>query len=315
MNKGLSHIARHMNRALDMAVLPDVSASPIGAWRSSSISLGRSRPGAIVLAMLVAAANMTSCGSDTQNPQLANGWVTNCSGPEFSKFSQTDGAGPVRPVFRINDQLVLAVPKGNSPSAGRIEREPRVCRTISDLPRVPYLYFVIQGNWSGNYNPNDVPLDGGRKKFLPDIVTVRIERDLSGASTGDEQRKVEQIGSKFRNDLFDKQEIGGLTCGRTAMPPHPGYEGGLLCWGHLTSSDPDTLAFSAFAYEDMTPFVWIDAHRRSKHYGGIQVYWQVWTLDVAHGRDIDQAIWKKLTEWNLIEENDAASSVGSEMRD
>jgi hypothetical protein len=235
--------------------------------------------------------------------QLANGWVTNCSGPEFSKFSQANGAGPgpARPVFKVNDQLVLAVPKNNWPSAGRIEREPRECRTIGDLPKVPYLYFVIRGNWSGSYNPKDVPLDGGRKQFLPDAVTVRIDRDPSGASTSDEQRKVEQIGDKFRNDhLLDRQEIGGLTCGRYVMPPHPGYQGGLLCWGHRTSSDSDRLSFRTFAHEDVTPFVRIDAVYTSKRYGGILVYWQVWTLDVAHGRDIDQAIWKSLAEWNLL---------------
>lgn len=129
---------------------------------------------------------------------------------------------------------MLAVPKNNWPSAGRIEREPRECRTIGDLPKVPYLYFVIQGNWSGSYNSKDVPLEGGKKKFLPDAVTVQIERDPSGTSTSDEQRKVEPIGSKSRNDLLYKQEIGGLTCGRDVKPPHPGYEGGLLCWEHRT---------------------------------------------------------------------------------
>jgi hypothetical protein len=129
---------------------------------------------------------------------------------------------------------VLAVPENDWPSAGHIGSRPPECRTTSDLPKVPYLYFVIRGNWSGSYSPKDVRLEGGRKKFLPDTVTVRIERDPSGTSTSDEQRKAEQIGSKFRNDLLDKQEIGGLTCGRTAMPPHPGYEGGLLCGGHRT---------------------------------------------------------------------------------
>jgi hypothetical protein len=271
--------------------------------------LGGSRPGAIVLAMLATAANLTSCGSDTQNPQLANGWVTNCSGPEFSKFSQTSGAGPgpARPVFRINDQLVLAVPKNNGPSAGRIEREPRECRTISDLTKVPYLYFVIRGNWSGSYNAKDVPLEGGRKKFLPDAVTVRIERDPPDTSTIDEQRKDEQITRNLRNKLLDKQEIGGLTCGRNAMPPHPGYKGGLVCWDDRASSNADRFGFRTFAYEEMTRFVWIDAHYRSRHYGGIQVYWDVWTLDLAHARDIDQAIWNSLTEWNLIEENPPTS--------
>src|ERR1700686_5503623 len=114
-------------------------------------SLRRYSTATTVLAILATVTIIMSCGSPP-HPKLANGWVTNCSDPEFSKFSQTSGAGPgpARPVFRINDQLVLAVPKNNGPSAGRIEREPRECRTISDLPKVPYLYFVIRGNWSGS---------------------------------------------------------------------------------------------------------------------------------------------------------------------
>jgi hypothetical protein len=237
-----------------------------------------------------------------KDAQLANGWVMNCSGPEFTKFSKTSNAGSLgtsRPIFRINDQLVLAVPQSARPSAGRIESEPRECRTSSDLPKAPYLYFVIRGNWSGRYDPKDVPLDHGRKRFLPDAVTVRIEQDPSGTSTTDERRKVEQIGDKFRNELLDQHEIGGLTCGRDTMPPHPGYKGGLLCWSHRTAWDRDTLRYRTFAYEDVTPFVWIDAHHGSKIYGGILVYWDVWTLDLARARDIDQAIWNTLAEWNL----------------
>ena len=51
----------------------------------------------------------------------------------------------------------------------------------------------------------------------------------------------------------------------------------------------------------MTPFLLLQANYRSSHYGGIHVYWQVWTSDLAHGRDIDQAIWNSLTDWNLLD--------------
>jgi hypothetical protein len=277
-------------------------------WRGK-IGLGVIALATLAVVALLNPIRETDSRVDLRKAALANGWVTNCSGPAFSKFSQTSSAAPgaSRPVFRINDQLVLAVPQSDWPSAGRIEREPRECRAISDLPKVPYLYFVIRGNWSGSYDPKDVPLDGGRKKFLPDAVTVRIEQDPSGTLTSDEQRKVEQIGDKFRNELLDQHEIGGLTCGRDAMPPHPGYKGGLLCWSHRTSWDGDTFRFRTFAYEDMTPFVWIDAGYTSKHYGGVRVYWDVWTLDLARARDIDQAIWNSLAEWNLVSEPAAAA--------
>jgi hypothetical protein len=205
-------------------------------------------------------------------------------------------------VFRVTDQLVLSVPKGSRPSAGRIEHEPSTCHSVSDLPSVPYLYFVIQGNWSGSYDPKDVPLIGGKRKFQPDTVTVRVERDPAGTSTSDEERKVHQVGLKAWNKLPDKQEIGGLTCGRPGASTHPGNKGGLLCWSHPTSSEPDTLAIRTFAYAD-TPFVRLDADYRSKRFGGIHLYWGVCTLDIAHSRDIDQAIGKSLTEWNLVSES------------
>jgi hypothetical protein len=237
-----------------------------------------------------------------RDAQVANGWVTNCNGPQFSNFSHDDsaGPGPARPVFRITDQLVLAVPKGNRPSAGRIEREPHECRTLSDLPQVAYLYFVIWGKWSGSYNPKDVPLDGGKKQFLPDAVTVRIERETLGTSSIEDQSRIASV-KEFYDNLLSKREIGGLTCGRHGIPPDPSRKGGLFCSGHRTPADPDTIAFRTFSYD--TPFVLIDADYPSTHYGGIHVYWSVWTLDVANGPDIDQAVWKSLTDWNLVSES------------
>jgi hypothetical protein len=237
-----------------------------------------------------------------KDAQLANGWVTNCSGPEFSKFSQnrSAGPGPARPVFKINDQLVLAVPENNRPSAGSIESAPRECRTIGDLPKVPYLYFVIQGHWSTGYKLEDVPLEGDRKRFLPDAVTVRIEREFPSTLSVDDQRQIDQSVSKvWHEDIRDPKEIGGLICGKMAEAAPSRTMGGMLCSGHRTPSDPDEIRFDTHSYK-ITPFLLLQADYRSVHYGGIHIYWQVWTLDVSHGRDIDQAIWNSLAEWNLV---------------
>ena len=237
-----------------------------------------------------------------KDAQLANGWVTNCSGPEFSKFSpnRNAGPGPDRPVFRINDRLVLAVPAKNMPSAGRLEDEPRGCRTIADLPKVPYLYFVVQGDWSGVYNPDDVPLEGDRKQFRPDAVTVRIELEPPSPLSVEDQREIDRSVSKvWHEDLLEPQEIGGLTCGKIAEVVRRVTMGGMRCSGRRAPSDPDEIRFDTSVYS-ITPFLLLHANYRSSHYGGIHVYWQVWTLDLAHGRDIDQAIWKSLTEWNLV---------------
>jgi hypothetical protein len=235
--------------------------------------------------------------------RLGHGWVTNCSGPQFGKFSQdrVTGPGPARPMFKVSDQLVLAVPKSNWPSAGRLDYEPEQCRTIKDLPKVPYLYFVIQGNWSGNYDPKDVPLENGRNKFLPDAVTVRVESEPPSPPLPiEEQRKFEQIGEKIRNHFQSNHEVGGLTCGSAFPGKPPSEQGGLTCWGHRSPSEPDEMNFRTFGYKNQTPFIWINANYISSHYGGIRVYWQVWTLDVAHARDIDQAVWQSLSDWNLV---------------
>src|SRR5882724_10774883 len=87
-------------------------------------------------------------GSPARDPRLANGWITNCAGPSFGRFSVDGklGPGPDRPVFRITDRLVLAVPKNNRPSAAGIHNVPRDCNNLSDLPPAPFLTFVISGN-------------------------------------------------------------------------------------------------------------------------------------------------------------------------
>jgi len=238
-----------------------------------------------------------------KDAQLANGWVTNCSGPDFKKFAQVGGVGPgpPRPVFKINDQLVLAVPKGNWPSAGRINHEPYKCREISDLPNVPYLYFVIQGNWSGGADRKDAPLDVRDKKVIPDAVTVRVEHYRTGLSPSDEVA-MDQVVSKYDNKMADKHDVGGLTCGRFVPTPPTNEQGGQLCWVQRTSSDPDDLRMKTAVDEKKSPLVFVDATNTSKRYGGLLVYWQVWTSDLAHARDIDQAIWNSLAEWNLVSE-------------
>jgi hypothetical protein len=168
----------------------------------------------MVLAMLAAVSVTTSCDNSPQNPELANGWVTNCSGAEFARFSQGGGSGPGpdRPVFKINDQLVLAVPKKNWPSA-HIDAEPRECKKASDLPPADFLYFVIQGSWSTGYGPEDIPIESGTKMFLPDVATVRIERSIPSKFSEEEQQKIKQrLSAIQQQNSTGTRDVGGLTC-------------------------------------------------------------------------------------------------------
>jgi len=255
--------------------------------------------GVLVLATLAIGAFFRPIGnSDSRNPQLANGWVTNCSGPAFSRFAQggTAGPGPDRPVFKINDQLVLAVPKMNWPSAGKFDSEPRECRQISDLPLAPYLYFVISGNWSAGYKPEDIPIVGGNKDFEPDVVTVRIEREIRSNLSEEEQQRLDQERWKgLQYDSTERREIGGLTC---FVPKGWGPVLG-FCSGRRTTSDPDVTALR-YRKDSAIPFILLLADYRSSRHGGIHVYWNVWTSDVSHVLDFDAAIWKSIEDWNLL---------------
>jgi hypothetical protein len=268
-------------------------------------------PGRVVAFFALAIASlMTGCGSAPQNSQVENGWVTNCKGTQFDKFTRPrgDGPGPSRPVFKVNDQLVLAVPAVNVPSAGRIENGPQVCRSIADLPSVPYLYFVIQGDWSGVYNPQDIPLENGNRQFQPDAVTVRVEREPPSTLSVDDQRKIdESVHKVWHDDIRDPQEIDGLICGKIEQAAPNSSKGGMLCSGQRSPSDPDEIRFDTHSYR-ITPFLLLQADYKSSHYGGIHIYWQVWTLGISHGREIDRAIWKSLTEWNLVDESIATVS-------
>jgi hypothetical protein len=261
-----------------------------------------------VLAVLLFALITASCGSPSQSPELANGWVTNCSGPDFRKFSPPNrgGPGPARPVFKINDRLVLAVPSGNWPSAGRINREPYKCSSVSDLSNVPYLYFVIQGNWSKDAGQNESPLNFRDKEVIPDAVTVRVER-YQVLSPSDQADR-DQVADKTANEMADKHEVGGLICGRFVVAPYPNYQGGMLCWTPRRPSESDELRITTAINLKRSPLVFIDAVNRSRRYGGILIYWQVSTSDLEHALDIDQTIWKTLSDWNLVESNDGAPS-------
>lgn len=266
---------------------------------------GRVILGVIVLATLAIVAFMNPIRGtnsrhdhrpDAHDAALANGWVTNCSGPAFSRFSQggNGGPGPERPVFKINDQLVLAIPKKNWPSAGKFGLEPPECRQISDLPLAPYLYFVIWGNWSAGYKPEDVPTVYGNKQFRPDVVTVRVDRDNTTKSV-EEQREFDQsVWETFQQNAVETLEIGGMACFV------PKLRNLINCFGHRTKDDRDVTKLRFLRYSAIPSFVLVQAEYASSQYGRIYVYWSTWTSDPPHLSDIDAAIWKSIEDWDLL---------------
>lgn len=223
--------------------------------------------------------------------------MTNCAGPAFNRFSPDDNSapGPDRPVFKINDQLVLAVPKNNWPSAS-IDRDPRECRKISDLPPAHHLYFVISGHWSAGYKPEDIPIVGGSSEFQPDVVTVRIEPQIPSTLSVEDQRTIDQItADSSRQNYIGTREVGGITC----LVPKPAITF-FSCSSNRPGAGADIVRLRYRDYAN-TPFVLLQAGYTSPRYGGIQVYWTVWTLDVSHAPEIDAAIWKSIEAWNLLD--------------
>jgi hypothetical protein len=246
---------------------------------------------------------LASCdtGSPTPNPNLNLGWVTGCVGAEFSRHGGTS-PGLKQPVFKVTDQLVLAVPKEYQPRAASIDREPPKCTKTIDLPSAHFLQFVLQGNWSAGYRAQDIPTSqDGTKLFQPDRVFVRIEPEHVSTLSPQDQRKSAQLSWIARHDATEKKfEIAGLRCTvpKWNIPPVS-----YLCRAPGAAADPDAdpevLSLRYFP-ESAPPFVLIQANYRSPKYGKTHLYWQVWTSDIAHALEIDGAIWNLISEWNIL---------------
>jgi hypothetical protein len=271
----------------------------MSAWsvlsRVTRTRIGKATLAVIALAALVVLAFLRPIrDSASPSPQVANGWMTTCTGPAFARFSRdgNSGPGPERPVFKINDVLVLAVPKKYWPSAGKFDRAPPECKQTSDVPLAPYLYFVISGNWSAGYKLGDIPIVSGKRQFQPDIITVRIQQEIVNPLPVEEQQKVKKLLRKWaQEDSTGSREVGGLTCSIPNYAGSPPY-----CSGSRSNSELH-LSYSSYS---ATPFVFVNADYPSSRYGRIQVYWQGWTLDVSHALEIDAAIWKSIEDWNLF---------------
>jgi hypothetical protein len=233
---------------------------------------------------------------DSPEYRLKNGWVTNCTGPAFSAFPQNAKAvpGAEQPLFKINDELVLAIPKKNWPSAAGIDSEPTVCRNINDLPSAPYVTFVVSGNWSEGYGPKDVPMLGGSKQFQPDVVAVRVEQESNKLSAEEERQRQLSLKENLQQDSTGLRTVGPLTC---LVPKNWGPEW-TVCLGSPSEADAYFTVLRYRSY-DATPFILVLADYPSSRYGRIRVYWKAWTSDVSHVADIDAAVWKSIEDWSL----------------
>jgi len=249
-----------------------------------------------VFSLVMVAYAATGCG-DRQSPdaKLEWGWITNCAGPEFSKFGGSS-LGPDRPVFKLTDQLVLAVPKAFAPSSSRIDREPKECRRISDLHAVGHVEFTIQGDWSSGHTLADVPnISGNLKPFRPDRVWVRIEPERPSQLSAEEQKQIDEAREEaLKRESVGTREIGGLTC---FVSKFAGVKP--FCSGHRSPTDLDMTTVT-LKFDASTPFVLIQADYPSLQYGRVHVYWQAWTADASNWREIETAIWGHVADWNLL---------------
>lgn len=239
-----------------------------------------------VLFVLAVSAVTVSCDSNHRDWKLKYGWVTNCVGPDFKKFAQDGAAGPGddRPVFRINDQLVLAVPKKYWPGTQSIDHEPRTCTKISDLPAVRVIYFYVQGNWSAGYKTSDLPFGISGQRLQPDQVIVRVESKPARKLSAEDRKAAEENRREVERLWGEPREIAGLTCS-------------VYCWrGHSGDSD-----FLQLKYQGLNrSFIKIYAEYWSPRYGGTNMHWETVTSDLSHWRDIDDEVWKLIADWNLL---------------
>jgi hypothetical protein len=233
---------------------------------------------------------------DRRELELKNGWITNCGGPAFSELSNgEDSSQPSkRPVFKVNDQLVLAVPVANLPSAASIDSEPAHCKALSDLPPAKYLAFAISGHWSAGYKPQDIPIVGTERQFTPDVVAVRIQPEFDHSAPEEKNHRQQMIRAAVQQDSTGTLQLGRLTC---FLSKWSGMD--TCCFGGSSVSESDFMSVRYGRYA-ATPFVLVLADYASVRYGGVHVFWKAWTSDPSHIPDIDEAIWKSIDEWNLL---------------
>lgn len=226
------------------------------------------------------------CGAKPRSSRWQWGWA-NCAGPEFKRFALNSGTGPgpELPVFKLNRQFVLAVPKKYWPNAGSLGHEPRSCTKLSDLLTHQHLYFYVLGDWIAGTKPNNVisanvPQAGVRYEWL----TVRIDRALP-----EPQRTAEELRSwhdfeRRRDEEFAAaaQEIGELRCADYWCKGFNGFETVQL------------------RYWPRDGFFEVHANYNSPRYGGLQVWWTTSVSDLAQWQSIEHEIWKLIAEWNVL---------------
>jgi hypothetical protein len=205
-----------------------------------------------------------------------------------------DGQRSKRPVFKVNDQLVLAVPVANLPSASGIDSEPAHCKAIGDLPPAKYLTFAISGDWSAGYKPQDIPTVGTGKQFTPDVVAVRVQPEFDNSSLEEKDQDQQMIMGAVQQDSIGTIQLGRLTCFLSKWSAMD-----TSCFGGRSVSEANFMRVRYGRYA-ATPFVLVIADYPSIRYGGIHVFWKTWTLDPSHIPDIDEVIWKSIDEWNLL---------------
>jgi hypothetical protein len=194
--------------------------------RLVALSLGspRTRLGVRLLATLATAAGVTSCDSQSRNAQLDRGWVTNCVGPEFRKFAENghEGPGAERPVFKINDQLLLAVRKEYSPRSVNIDHAPRTCTRSAIYPRSRTCTSTSRETGPPANNPSDQPLVLGADPppVQPDKVIVRNEPKES--LPAEQRREIEESRRKALRQYSPAALGGRVTAGcRRRETPNP----------------------------------------------------------------------------------------------
>jgi hypothetical protein len=225
------------------------------------------------------------CGAKPRNSRWQWGWA-NCVGPEFNKFAldTETGPGPELPVFKLNRQLVLAVPKKYLPNAGSLGHEPRACAKLSDLLTHQYLYFFVLGDWASGAKPNNVISANVREAGVrSEWLTVRIDRALPEPQRSVEELKLWEKLDRQRDEEFAAaaREIGNLKCAGWCE----GFNG---------------FETVKLRYWQRDGFVEIHASYNSMRYGGLQVYWTTNVSDLSQWQSIEHEIWKLVAEWSVL---------------
>jgi hypothetical protein len=201
-------------------------------------------------------------------------------------------------LFRLNDQLVLAIPPEYQKfwlQGDRVVRAPASPQAIPSVPEVSFSFFLP--HYSG-YTPRNF-----KRELDPDRVDV-VALGAADAAEGETG-----ASGYYPPNLLDRILEGG-------GDPHARETHGLRCYQPAGLSGDRWLCFGPLGEEPSRQIMlWVDlppyepsvrepmmqAVYFTPRYGGMKITWRAHATHLAAWHEIDTRIWGLISQWNVAD--------------